>query len=71
MTLWHSLGRSTLWQPSDKYNKVIPCGVMVNVMDCKIIVSEFKLHLHYYVHFWTNTLGKHINLIIPPQLWIK
>ena len=34
-------------------------------------VCKFKLQLHYYVHFWTNTLGKgwfvcwvlwHINL---------
>ena len=21
-------------------------------------ISEFELHLHYYIHFWTNTFGK-------------
>ena len=26
-----------------------PCGVMVKAMDSEIIVSEFKLQLHYYV----------------------
>ena len=28
-----------------------PCGVMVKVMGCAIIVSEFVLQLRYYVHF--------------------
>ena len=28
---------------------------MVKVLDCGIIVSEFKLQLHYYINFWTNT----------------
>ena len=27
-------------------------GVAANVLDCDIRVNEFKLHLHYYVHFW-------------------
>ena len=31
---------------------------MFKVLDCGIVVSEFDLHLHYYVHFTTNTLGK-------------
>ena len=35
-----------------------PHGVMVKAMDCRIIVSEFVLHLRYYVHFWANTLGR-------------
>ena len=32
--------------------------VVANVLACDIIVSKFKLQLHYYVHFWANTLGK-------------
>ena len=29
---------------------------MVKVLDCGIVVSEFELQSHYYVHFQTNTL---------------
>ena len=36
-------------------------GVIVNVMDRGIVVSEFELQLHYYVYFRTNTLGKGMN----------
>ena len=36
-------------------------GVVVNVQDCDIVVSEFELNSHYYVHFRTNTLGKGMN----------
>ena len=36
-------------------------GVMANVPDCDIVVSEFELKSRYYGHFWTNTIGKHIN----------
>ena len=41
--------------------------VVANVLDCNIIESEFKLQLHYYIRFWTNTLGKSMN----PQLWVE
>ena len=40
------------------------CSVMVNALDCKIVVSEFELQSCYYVHFGTNTLGKGMNLLI-------
>ena len=29
-----------------------------NVLDCEIIVSEFKLQSDYCIHFRTHTLGK-------------
>ena len=29
-------------------------GVVANVLDYNIVVSEFKHQLHYYVHFQTN-----------------
>ena len=35
-----------------------PRGVMVKVIDCGIVISEFELQLRYYVPFRTNTLGK-------------
>ena len=35
-----------------------PHGVMVKVMDCGIVVSEFIVQSHYYIHFLANTLGK-------------
>ena len=31
-----------------------PRGVMVKTLNCGIVVSEFKLHSTYYVHFRTN-----------------
>ena len=38
---------------------------MANVLDNDIEVSEFELHTHYYIHFWTNTLEKGVNPLIP------
>ena len=39
-------------------------GVMAKVLDCEIVVSEFELQSVYYVHFWTNSFGKDMNLSI-------
>ena len=47
---------------------VCPRGVMVKAMDCGIVVSEFVLQSHYYVHFRTNTLGKGMNPLILPAI---
>ena len=48
-----------------------PRGVMVKVMDCGIVVSEFVLQSRYYVHFRANTLGKRMDpLILPAKGWI-
>ena len=44
-----------------------PHGVMVKVLDCGIIVSEFKIQSCYYVHFQTNTFGKGIEPPFPPS----
>ena len=43
-------------------------GVMVKLMDCKIVVSEFELQSRNYVHFRTNTLGKGMNPLILPAM---
>ena len=43
-------------------------GVMVNAMDCGIVVSEFELQSCYYVNFRTNTLGKGMNSLILPTM---
>ena len=45
-----------------------PRGVMVKAMDCGIVVSEFVLQSHYYVHFRANTLGKGMNPLILPAM---
>ena len=29
-------------------------GIMSKVLGCSLEVSEFKLQLHYCIHFWTN-----------------
>ena len=45
-----------------------PCGVMVKAMDCGIVICEFVLQSHYYVHFLANTLGKGMNPLILPAM---
>ena len=48
-----------------------PRVVMVDVLDCDIVVRGFEFQLRYYVHFRTNTLGKDLNpLILPAIGWI-
>ena len=62
----------------DKKTKEIregPHGVMVKVLDCRITISEFKLQLHYYIHFRTNTLRKGMSYLSPlshqDRTWLK
>ena len=38
-------------------------GILVKVLDGGVIVCEFDLQSHYYVHFWTNTFEKGMNYI--------
>ena len=47
--------------------KVSSCSIVVNILNCDIVVSEFELHSRYYVHFRTNTLGKGMNPLILNQ----
>ena len=44
------------------------CGVMVNAMDCGIVVSEFVLQSRYYVQFLANPLGKGMNRLLLPAM---
>ena len=41
-----------------------PPGVMVKAMDCGIVVNEFILQSHYYVHPLANALWKGMNPLI-------
>ena len=43
-------------------------GLLADIMDYKILVNEFELQSHYYVHFRTSALGKGINLFIHPSM---
>ena len=38
---------------------------MAEVLDCSPKVSKFEPQLHYYIHFWTTTLKKSIELSYP------
>ena len=49
----------------------VPQGVVVTMLDCEIVVIEFKLHACYNIHFWSNTLGKGIKPSYHPHLWVK
>ena len=35
------------------------------MLECDIVLNEFKLHSHYYFHFRTNTNEKGMNPLIP------
>ena len=37
---------------------------MTKVLDYSLEVNEFELQSHNYIHFWTNTLGKSMNILI-------
>ena len=43
-------------------------GAGAEMMDCDMVISEFELESSYYVHFWTNTLKKSTNTLIPPAM---
>ena len=43
-------------------------GVMVNALDCGILVTEFELQSRNYVHFRTNIPGKGMNPLILPAM---
>ena len=47
-------------------------GVVVNVLDCDSVGSEFEHKSNLYVHFLTNILEKGMNPFIPPlaMVWI-
>ena len=51
-----------------QFREGIPYGDVANVLNCNIIVSEFKLQSQYNVIFRTNTLVKSMNSFIPQQL---
>ena len=38
--------------------------VVINVLDCDIVVSEFELHSCYFLHFHIDTLLKGMNVSI-------
>ena len=42
-----------------------PHGIVTNMLDCDIIVSEFKLQPYSYIHFQTYALEKGMNYLIP------
>ena len=44
-----------------------PCGVVANILESDIIISEFKLQLHYYIHFHTDTTWKGIEPLYSPS----
>ena len=41
--------------------------VVVNVLDCDLVVIEFELQMCNYVHFLTYTIGKGMNPHVTPR----
>ena len=45
-------------------------SVMVAIMlDCDIVVREFKLQACYYIHFWSNALKEGVNPFYLPSCY--
>ena len=44
------------------------CGVVANMLNCYIIVNEFKFQSSNYIHFQANTRGKCMNSLILPAM---
>ena len=55
------------WWSPQRIERAKYSGIVANMLDCNITESEFKLQTHYYNHFWINTLGKGMNLLILPS----
>ena len=48
-----------------------PYGVVANVLDSDLVVSEFEFQSRYYIHFRTSALEKGMNLLLHPAMsWI-
>ena len=43
-------------------------GLVADVLDCDIVVSDFESHSSYYVHFQINTLRKGMGPLIFPVM---
>ena len=43
-------------------------SVMVKALDCGIVVREFEIKSHSYIHFRINTVGKGYNPLILPSM---
>ena len=41
-----------------------PRGIVANVLDCNIVISEFELQPHLFYHFQTIALGKYMNAVV-------
>ena len=46
----------------------LPRGVVIKVLHCDSVVSEFEHQLRRYVRFRVNTIGKGMKLIISPAM---
>ena len=43
-------------------------GVVANILDFDILVSEFEFQMRYYVHFRNDTLEEGFSLLILPTI---
>ena len=42
---------------------------MAKMLDSGLEVVVFEFQSHYYVDFWSNTIGKGMNSLIPPATY--
>ena len=55
-------------EKTERKKEESPCSVVVNVLDCDIVVSEFELQSYYYVRFRGDTLRKAMNPLHLPVM---
>ena len=65
------LGRECNYKEFKKWKKYGSLReVVINVLGCNFVMSEFELQSHYYVVFWYNNIGKVKNPLSSP-IWFK
>ena len=43
-----------------------PYGIVVDMLDCDIVISKFEHQLCDCIHFWTNAIQKDMKSVILP-----
>ena len=57
-----------MFTQSKIYEVGSPHDLMTNMLHCDLEVNKFEIHLHYYIHFGTNSFGKGMNSLFLPVI---
>ena len=58
-----------LYGVSKVYKRYL-CGILIDVLDWHIELSELELQSRHYIHFWTNIFRKDV-ILESAKLWVE